>query len=184
MTVGRTVHHRTKRTFEYRVIWKHKTQKSENRKIFQIPHHALRFVLRLLTDEPWRGMTEGKLRKSWIRYALHTQKPWSEVSKLKLREVAKLCRDIHGPVQYLRVEFRQVGDWVVFIDPLHEMLQAPAAQRAALKMDHIVEAVDAMDPDMLDRWRVLPRDPHAEGPVARQTRLQRRERKISAQGAR
>ncbi len=147
------------RRFEYRVVWKHKGKKYQHALLCQRSDKALRAILRVATDEPWRGMTVAQMRKSWLRYMLLSDLDWAAVESMSLQEVSRKLRDAYGKIEFIRVEWRQVGEWTEYMNPMEELLRSPYSRATMLKRDQAVAAVDAMDKDSLNAWRMLPRTP-------------------------
>lgn len=141
--------------FEYRLLWRYKGKKRIGLLMAQRQLRILRFLRRIGTTEPWRGATTQVIRKGWMRLALMTEVPFSEISHLSARDVMRRIQESYPEVDFIRVEYRQVGEWTEMIDPL-TYLETEATHNADRRLAAVYAKLEAMTPAELDNWRMTP----------------------------
>lgn len=145
------------RRFEYRLIWAYQGSKTRKVVLAQQPSRILKRLRRLATTEPWMGATITALRKSWNHLKLKQELQWEDVAGLGIREVMLQIQRSYPDLDFIRVEFRQVGDWVQMLEPEHR-LRTPTTNASDERQLALLARIEAMPPDELDNWRLLPPD--------------------------
>lgn len=154
-TLTKTLVARGSRRYEYRLVWGYKGSKAKQVKIAQQPTRVLRMLRRLATDEPWMGASIGSLRKAWNHLQLRTEVAWEAVSERTLRDVMLAIQQTYPELDYIRVEFRQVGPWVEQLDPMRT-LRTVTSEAADVRQLALVDKVEGMSREELDTWRMVP----------------------------
>lgn len=145
---------RRAQTFQYRLLWKHRTQKGPAHELVsERPLTILKMLRRLCSEEPWTGAAKSNLRRGWAYLAMRRRLLWHEVVDLSVREVQKQIQAYWGPLEWLRVEFRQVGPWTEMLDPLDNLKQPKVTERWDIKAGKNLAEVEAMTREELDAWR-------------------------------
>lgn len=145
----------TKRQFEYRLVWAYKGSPVRHLKISQQPSGVLKMLRRLATSEPWMGTGVGQMRKAWNHYQMRTELDWATVAPMTLKAVMLAIQRSYPELDYIRVEFRQVGAWTAQLDPLNT-LRSSTADATEARQTALVERIEAMPREELDNWRLLP----------------------------
>lgn len=143
------------RKFEYRLVWRYKGTGRTSQLMAQRQLRILRLLRRLATNEPWRGATIQSLRKSWMRLSLMSDMPWDAVQGLKAKEVILRIQASYPEIEFIRVEWRQVGAWTEMLDPLTNLV-TNTTQNSDRRLQAVYDMVEAMGPEELDTWRMTP----------------------------
>lgn len=141
--------------YQYRLVWAYKGQPRPRRLMAESAQRILRALRRIATTEPWRGTTQTTLKKAWVRLAFLMDAPFEVVEGMGPREVIQRIQDAYGPLDFVRVEYRQVGQWTEMLDPLANLPTAGTANGDA-KMARFYDKVEQMTPEQLNAWRVYP----------------------------
>lgn len=141
--------------FEYRLLWRYKGSKRVGSLMAQRQLRILRFLRRIGTTEPWRGATTQALRKGWMRLSLMCDLPFSEVADLPAKDVMARIQRAYPDVDFIRVEYRQVGEWTEMIDPL-TYLESDATNNADRRLAALYAQVEGMTEAQLNNWRLTP----------------------------
>lgn len=98
------------------------------------------------------GVNRSVLRKAWSRLCFRLNVPFDAIGGLGPREVVQRIQDSFPRLEWVRVEHRQVGEWVQTIDPLNS-LRTGASEAADARTAKMFEEISAMSPEQLDEWR-------------------------------
>lgn len=145
------------RLYEYRLLWAYKGRKSRSVMLAQRPGRILRHLKRVATDKPWEGATLTAVRKGWVRLSLMLDVPFDTVADLPAREVMTRIQAAYPTVDFIRVEWRQVGEWTELIDPLANLVTAATAS-SDRRLESLYARLDSMSTEELNLWRLLPPD--------------------------
>jgi hypothetical protein len=142
------------RVFQYRLLWKYRSQKYQPHELVsERPLTILKMLRRLCAAEPWMGATANNLRGCWAYLASVEHLLWHEVVDLSVREAQLRIQSHWGPLEWLRVEFRQVGPWVEMLDPL-DNLKEPGTEKWDIRARANFAKVEGMTREELDNYRV------------------------------
>mgnify|MGYP001584059444 CR=1 FL=1 len=157
MLVGaKPVKQTRRRKYQYRVVWGYKGRPGERRMVkAENPYKALRTLRRMATTEPWMGATEMNVRRGWARLSYMLGVPFETVSGIPPREVMRRIQAAYPELDFIRVEFRQVGPWTELLDPLANLVTVGGA-RADKRMNDFYDKIEQMTPADLDAWRSIP----------------------------
>ena len=109
----------------------------------------------MATTEPWMGATEMNVRRGWARLSYMLGVPFETVSGIPPREVMRRIQAAYPELDFIRVEFRQVGPWTELLDPLANLVTVGGA-RADKRMNDFYDKIEQMTPADLDAWRSIP----------------------------
>ena len=143
------------RRFEYRVCWVYQGGKAVHSKIMAMPQQVLSHVRLLVSPHPWIGARKTHLRSVWNRLAARLDVPVADLAHLPLREACLALRATFPPLDWMRVEFRQVGRWTEMVEPL-AYLHTPQTDQADARSAALLAWVEAMTPEELQKWRAAP----------------------------
>lgn len=145
-----------RRKFQYRIVWGYKNKPGNKRMLkAESPHKVLRTLRRMATTEPWMGATESNVRRGWARLSFMLGVPFETVSDVPPKEVMRRIQAAYPELDFVRVEFRQVGPWTELLDPLAN-LTTPATARMDQRLNEFYEKIEQMTPADLDAWRSIP----------------------------
>lgn len=152
---------------EYRLVWRRVGDTSNRTRIFATPLPLYRLLLRLGTNAPWEGATPGSLKGITCALARALGVPTKTLINRPIRQVYTDLSQTHRPLQFLRVEARQVLPWHEVGDPLTMM--RPKNFDARLKM--LDKHIDNLDQHPEKRWVPLTEElyeqyPHLNGRFA------------------
>lgn len=141
------------KVFQYRLLWQYRGQKTVHVLAAERPLTILKMVRRLCGTEPWRGATKMQIKRGWAHLARRLGVVFSAVAGIGPRDLFLRIQQAYGELNWLRVEFRQVGPWVEMQDPL-ENLQEPGTAKWDARCERNMAEIEAMTPEQLDAWRV------------------------------
>jgi hypothetical protein len=105
-------------TFEYRIVWRREGDRQDRTKLFATTRPLYMFLLRLGTQEPWKGMGKRKLRAACLILSQRLEVPLESLLQEPIRKVVAGITAANKAILYLRVEQRQVMKWTEVGDPL------------------------------------------------------------------
>lgn len=141
--------------YEFRLLWRYKGRAKSVSMLAQQSTAILRHLRRIGTDKPWEGATIATIRKSWLRLSLMLEVPFETIADLKAREVIARIQAAYPELEFIRVEHRQVGEWVETMDPLKHLC-SPKTPMHDAKLEALYTKLDGMTRAELDVWRALP----------------------------
>jgi hypothetical protein len=141
-------------------VWKYKGARTSSVQLAQLPSRTLRLLRRIGTNTPWTGATKTSIRKCWARLAFVLDSPWDSVASLSAKEAILAIQHTYPALEWIRVEWRQVGEWTDMLDPLTH-LRTPSTLAAERRLEALFETLDGMTREELDNWRLVP--PAARG---------------------
>lgn len=145
------------RLFEYRLLWAYKGSSYRHVLLSQRPSAILRRLRRVGTVTPWDGATVTAVRKCWMRLSLLLDAPFSSIANQSAQSVLLGIQRAYPELEYIRVEWRQVGDWMQMLDPLTN-LRGKNSERGEQKLKALYTSLAAMTPEQLNNWRLIPPD--------------------------
>lgn len=143
---------RVEQRFQFRLLWKYKGAKKVHELRSDTPAPALNMLRRVATTTPWMGVTKGQLRKAWARLQMRLELQAAAIKHFGPREVIQKIQDTFPELEWVRVEHRQVGEWVEQINPL-VTLHTEKSIRADKRTVKMFETIEAMTSEELDAWR-------------------------------
>jgi hypothetical protein len=147
-------------TYQYRLVWKYVGEKNARQHVSDRAFAILQMMRRIGTKEPWTGCTETQMKRSWAYLARRLNQPFEVVAEMSLRQALVALQASFPKLEYIRVEMRQVADWVQVVDPMR-VLATRASDKRAMRSATLVDSVDALSRSELDAWRWIP-DPEAD----------------------
>lgn len=141
--------------FQFRLVWKYKGEQRPRYFVSDNPGAVLRMLRRIGTDEPHMGVNASQLKRSWAWLARRLQVSFAAVAHIEPREILIRLRDSFPPLEYIRVEQRQVAAWTEMIDPMNG-LKRPTTEKTDIKREMTMATVQGMTREQLDAWRWVP----------------------------
>lgn len=141
--------------FQYRLVWKYQGEKRPRTFVSDSASTVLRMLRRIGTDAPWMGVTPTQLKRSWAWVARRRGVPFEAVAEMPPRDALLALRDSYPPLEYIRVESRQVAKWSDVLDPL-QTLKTPSTTKGDQQKQALIESVEQMSREQLDAWRWVP----------------------------
>lgn len=157
--------------YQYRLLWKYQGGRKVHELRSERPAAVLRMLRRVATDTPWFGVGRRILRKAWARLCFRMNIPFAAIAGLPPKDVIVRIQETFPKLDWVRVEHRQVGNWVETIDPLNT-LRTPGTDREDVRTEAMFALVSAMTPEELDKWRTVVTDDYLAG---RKTMLNNRD---------
>lgn len=143
--------------FQYRLLWRYTGSKTAHELRADSPAPILRMLRRVATKTPWLGCGRMVLRKAWSRLCFRLNVPFDAISGLAPKDVVQRIQDSFPKLDWIRVEHRQVGDWVETIDPLNT-LRTDRTDKDDARTTALFEEVAGWDTQTLDDWRTRVED--------------------------
>lgn len=141
--------------FQFRLVWKYKTERHPRQMVSDRAFAVLQLMRRIGTREPWTGCTETQLRRSWAYLARRQNVDFSVVAELGIKQALLNLQATFPKLEYIRVEMRQVAEWVQVIDPVRKLATA-STERAAKRKRERLAVLEQMTREQLDAWRWIP----------------------------
>lgn len=138
--------------YQYRLLWKYVGSKTLHELRGDKPATVLKMLRRVATPAPWLGTGRTTLRKAWARLTMRLGVPYDAISGLGPKDVILRIQQTFPKLEWVRVEHRQVGEWVETIDPLNT-LRSPSSDRSDARTVELFERVSKMTTAELDDWR-------------------------------
>jgi hypothetical protein len=142
-------------TYQYRLVWRYAGEKRDRTYVSDSPSSVLRMLRRIGTDEPWMGCSPTQIKRCWAWICRRLGVPFEAVADLSAKQALLKLRDSYPPLEYIRVEQRQVAPWTEMLDPLTS-LRTASADRTDKRRQQNIETVEAMTREQLDAWRWIP----------------------------
>lgn len=142
-------------TFQFRLVWKYVGEQQPRTYVSDSASTVLRMLRRIGTDEPWMGVTPTQLKRTWAWVARRRGVPFDAIAEMRPRDALLALRDSFPPLEYIRVESRQVGTWTEVLDPLATLVSSKQS-RVDQKRLATLAAAEAMSRAELDAWRWVP----------------------------
>lgn len=143
--------------YQFRLVWKYQGEQRPRTFVSDSASTMLRMLRRIGTDAPWLGVTPTQLRRVWAWVARRRNVPFEAIANMPPSAALLALRDSYPPLEYIRVESRQVAKWTEVLDPL-VTLATPSTPKADQKKLDLLAQVAAMDRATLDVWRWVPTD--------------------------
>ena len=145
-------------SYQFRLVWRYKGQRRIRTLVSDRPDVVLRMLRRVGTDEPWMGVTSIQFRRCWAWLARRLGVDFAAVADISPRQALLSLRDSFPPLEYIRVESRQVAPWTEMLDPL-QSLRTPGTPKADAKKVATLTLAERMAREKtLDTWRWVPND--------------------------
>jgi hypothetical protein len=130
-------------------VWKHKGRDVQRFRA-ETAYPILKKLRFLATAEPWEGHSRAKVRGVWQQLCARLDVPWDAVKDIKARAAVQKLRETYPPLEFIRVEFRQVGPWTEQLDPLTTL--AEHAEKPDKRNREFYDALESMPEARLDTW--------------------------------
>lgn len=138
--------------YQYRLLWHYVGSKNTHEFRGDRQATVLKMLRRVATPAPWLGMSRGQVKKGWARLCMRMNVPFEMVAGFSPKEMALRIQATFPLLDWVRVEHRQVGEWVETIDPLNT-LRTPTSDRADARTTAMFAEIEAMSQAQLDAWR-------------------------------
>lgn len=141
--------------YQFQLVWKYQGEQRPRKFVSDSASVILRMLRRIGTDEPWLGVTPTQLKRAWAWVARRRQVPFEAIAAMGPKQTLLALRDSYPPLEFIRVESRQVAKWGEVLDPLTTLASNRTPKADQQKRD-LVASVEAMDRATLDAWRWVP----------------------------
>lgn len=138
--------------YQYRLLWKYTGSKKVHELRADTTSTVLKMLRRVATKTPWLGVGRAALRKAWSRLCFRLNIPYDAIAGLSPREVIQRIQDTFPELEWVRVEFRQVGQWTEMIDPLNNLRTASSDKQDA-RTEQLFDDISQWSQAQLDDWR-------------------------------
>lgn len=141
--------------YQFRLVWKYQGEARPRTFVSDSQSTVLRMLRRIGTDAPWLGVTPTQLKRAWAWVARRRGVPFDAIADMRPKETLLALRDSYPPLEYIRVESRQVAKWGEVLDPL-DLLKTASTAASDKKKQATIDEVEQMTREQLDAWRWVP----------------------------
>lgn len=142
-------------SFQYRLIWKYRGELRARKYVSDSPGAVLRMLRRVGTDQPHLGVTPTQFKRAWAWLARRMAVGFAAVAHIPPDDILIRLRESFPPLDWIRVEQRQVAQWVETLDPL-ENLRSKSTEKADAKRQELLNVIQTFTQEQLNEWRWVP----------------------------